>query len=67
MRETGHQVLVLDKLTYAGNLDSLAPVSNNARYAFEQADVADGDRMRQIVDGCTPCAPVALCMSEKSR
>ena len=49
IRETGHQVLVVDKLTYAGNLDSLAPVSNSARYAFEQADIADGERMREVV------------------
>ena len=32
IRETPHQVLVVDKLTYAGNLDSLAPVSNDPRY-----------------------------------
>src|SRR3954463_5185011 len=49
IRETEHQVLVVDKLTYAGNLDSLAPVSNGARYRFEQADIADGDRMRSLV------------------
>jgi dTDP-glucose 4,6-dehydratase len=49
IRETEHQVLVVDKLTYAGNLDSLAPVSNSARYRFEQADIADGDRMRSVV------------------
>ena len=34
IRETPHQVLVVDKLTYAGNLDSLAPVSNDPRYAL---------------------------------
>jgi dTDP-glucose 4,6-dehydratase len=54
IRETGHQVLVVDKLTYAGNLDSLAPVSNSARYAFEQADIADGERMREVVGAFQP-------------
>src|SRR3954467_923197 len=49
IRETEYQVLVVDKLTYAGNLDSLAPVSKSARYRFEQADIADGDRMRSLV------------------
>ena len=36
VRETPHQVLVVDKLTYAGNLDSLRPVANDERYRFER-------------------------------
>lgn len=47
--ETSHQVLVVDKLTYAGNLDSLMPVASDARYSFVQADIADGARMREII------------------
>lgn len=43
-----HQVLVVDKLTYASNLDSLAPVAGDVRYAFEQADIADAARMRDL-------------------
>src|SRR5215207_8389470 len=54
IRETAHQVLVVDKLTYAGNLDSLAPVTNSSRYQFEQADIADADRMRSIVSAFAP-------------
>jgi dTDP-glucose 4,6-dehydratase len=38
---TQHTVLVVDKLTYAGNLDSLAPASGSERYSFAQVDVAD--------------------------
>ncbi|MCY1520995.1 dTDP-glucose 4,6-dehydratase 2 [compost metagenome] len=38
---TGHQVLNLDKLTYAGNLESLAGVADNPRYQFLQADIGD--------------------------
>ncbi len=34
-------VLVLDKLTYAGNLSSLAPVANNPRFTFLKADICD--------------------------
>jgi len=49
-----HQVLVVDKLTYAGNLDSLAPVSGNARYSFERADIADAARMREIIERFQP-------------
>jgi dTDP-glucose 4,6-dehydratase len=54
VRDTAHQVLVVDKLTYAGNLDSLSPVSNSPRYRFEQADVADPERMREIIDAYAP-------------
>ncbi|SFI89724.1 dTDP-glucose 4,6-dehydratase [Bosea sp. OK403] len=46
--ETEHQVCVVDKLTYAGNLASLAPVAQSNRYRFEQADIGDGERMRAI-------------------
>ncbi len=34
-------ILILDKLTYAGNLDSLAPVAGNSRYSFIRADICD--------------------------
>ena len=37
--ETKHKVLNVDKLTYAGNLESLASVSNSARYSFVRADI----------------------------
>ena len=54
IRDTSHQVLVVDKLTYAGNLDSLTPVANSDRYGFEQADIADAGRMRAIISGFQP-------------
>ncbi|BCG27594.1 dTDP-glucose 4,6-dehydratase [Pseudomonas tohonis] len=38
---TDHEVLNLDKLTYAGNLESLASVAENPRYQFLKADIAD--------------------------
>jgi dTDP-glucose 4,6-dehydratase len=37
----GHDVLVVDKLTYAGNLSSLRDVADHARFAFLQADICD--------------------------
>src|SRR4051794_22333463 len=60
IRETEHQVLVADKLTYAGNLDSLAPVSNDPRYAFVQADVADAPKMREVCESFQPDAIMHL-------
>ncbi|MGF9763308.1 dTDP-glucose 4,6-dehydratase [Microvirga sp. 0TCS3.31] len=52
--ETEHEVLVLDKLTYAGNLDSLEPVGNNPRYSFVQADILDAAKMRQVISSYRP-------------
>jgi dTDP-glucose 4,6-dehydratase len=54
IRDTPHQVLVVDKLTYAGNLDSLAPVSNDPRYAFARADVADLPKLRELFESYQP-------------
>src|SRR2546429_2381143 len=60
IRETKHQVLVVDKLTYAGNLDSLAPVSNDPRYGFVRADVADAPKMRELFERYQPDAVMHL-------
>jgi dTDP-glucose 4,6-dehydratase len=45
IQHTGHEVLNLDKLTYAGNLESLAPVADSPRYRFVHADIADSERV----------------------
>ncbi|HEY5797087.1 MAG TPA: dTDP-glucose 4,6-dehydratase [Bosea sp. (in: a-proteobacteria)] len=52
--ETGHSVCVVDKLTYAGNMASLASVSGDARFRFEKADIGDGARMRAIFASFDP-------------
>jgi len=39
----GDSVVVLDKLTYAGNLANLAPVAGDPRYRFVRGDIADAD------------------------
>lgn len=46
VNNTEDSVVNLDKLTYAGNLDSLQEVADSCRYAFEQADICD----RQALD-----------------
>lgn len=38
---TQDSVVVVDKLTYAGNLESLAVIADNERYSFEQVDICD--------------------------
>src|SRR5208282_1450437 len=54
VRETDYYVCVVDKLTYAGNLESLAPVANNPRYSFVQADIADAATMNDIFASYEP-------------
>jgi dTDP-glucose 4,6-dehydratase len=54
IRETDDRVLVVDKLTYAGNLDSLNAVSNDPRYAFVRADVTDALKMRELFTAYQP-------------
>lgn len=41
INDTDHQVLNLDKLTYAGNVESLAPVASSNRYQFSQTDICN--------------------------
>lgn len=52
--ETNHSVLVVDKLTYAGNLQSLSPVSDDPRYHFLRADICDADRMAKAIHDFAP-------------
>jgi dTDP-glucose 4,6-dehydratase len=48
IRNTGHTVVNLDKLTYAGNLESLASVEKDPRYYFVQADICDAIAMQAV-------------------
>lgn len=41
IKNTNHSVVCLDKLTYAGNLESLKEIDTDSRYAFEKADICD--------------------------
>ncbi|MEP9787839.1 dTDP-glucose 4,6-dehydratase [Klebsiella sp. CB_Kp198] len=41
IENTSDEVRVIDCLTYAGNLESLAPVAGNERYSFSQTDITD--------------------------
>jgi dTDP-glucose 4,6-dehydratase len=51
---TAHEVCVVDKLTYAGNLDNLTSVAGDPRYQFKQADICDARAMRQICESFRP-------------
>ena len=49
-------VLNIDKLTYAGNLENLASLQNNAQHIFVQADIANGDLMLELLTKHQPRA-----------
>lgn len=55
-----YDVVVVDKLTYAGNLASLASVASSPRYAFEQQDICDADAVNAIFAKYQPDAVVHL-------
>lgn len=45
-----YNVLVFDKLTYAGNLDNLLDVSDDPRYAFIQGDICHAEQVSQAIE-----------------
>lgn len=57
---TGHEVLNLDKLTYAASPDALAAIAGDARYRFEKADIADHGAVTRILAAWRPEAIVNL-------
>lgn len=54
INETNNNVLNVDKLTYAGNLESLASVNDNPRYQFLHADICDKVAMTKAFDDFEP-------------
>ena len=45
------EVTVYDKLTYAGNLENLAPVADSPGYRFVQGDILDGNLLDDVLPG----------------
>ena len=54
IEHTDHEVMVYDKLTYAGVLSSLQSVADNQRYSFVQADIADGEAVARVFTDFRP-------------
>jgi len=54
INNTDHIVVNVDKLTYAGNLESLSSVEDSARYIFEQVDICSTIEIRRIFDEQKP-------------
>lgn len=56
----GHQVVNLDALTYAANLENVAAAAQSADYSFEQADIRDRAALDRILDQHRPDAIMHL-------
>ena len=54
INNTNHSVVNVDKLTYAGNLESLESVENNSRYEFEQVDICDAADIKRVLNKYQP-------------
>ena len=54
--EEPDQLVNLDKLTYAGNLDSLAPVDHNPRHVFIEGDIGDRQLVARLLEQHRPWA-----------
>ena len=47
-----YEIVNLDKLTYAGNLENLKTVEKNPRYTFVNGDICDKEVVRKAMEGC---------------
>ncbi|HAT4981980.1 TPA: dTDP-glucose 4,6-dehydratase [Serratia marcescens] len=60
INDTADHILVLDSLTYAGNLESLAPIADSDRYSFEQVDICDRQALDRVFAAFQPDAVMHL-------
>lgn len=54
INNTDDEVLNIDKLTYAGNLESLKEIEQNPKYIFQQIDICDKEALEQAFDSFQP-------------
>ena len=54
IRETDHEVVNVDKLTYAGNLESLAEALDDPRHHFERVDICDAEEVHRVFEQYRP-------------
>ncbi|WP_180001675.1 dTDP-glucose 4,6-dehydratase [Acinetobacter sp. YH12255] len=54
VQNTSNHVLNIDKLTYAGNLESLKEIEQHPNYQFEQVDICDTERITAVIAAFQP-------------
>ena len=60
IQNTNNQVLNIDKLTYAGNLESLKEIDQHSNYEFKQIDICDTEQITAAIDAFQPNAIMNL-------
>ena len=60
IQNTNNQVLNIDKLTYAGNLESLKEIDQHSNYEFKQIDICDTEQITAAIDAFQPDAIMHL-------
>lgn len=60
IQNTNNQVLNIDKLTYAGNLESLKEIDQHSNYEFKQIDICDTEQITAAIDAFQPNAIMHL-------
>jgi dTDP-glucose 4,6-dehydratase len=60
MKETTYNIINVDKLTYAGNLESLEDISDSARYQLVQIDICDSTAISHLIQKTQPDAIMHL-------
>ena len=60
IKNTSHSIINVDKLTYAGNLESLQDISGNEKYIFEKVDICDKPELDRIFNYHKPHAIMHL-------
>jgi dTDP-glucose 4,6-dehydratase len=60
LKNTNHTVINVDKLTYAGHLESLEEISNSKRYTFEKVDICNSKEIKRIFQQYKPDAIMHL-------
>ena len=60
IRDTGHQVVNVDKMTYAASEDALESARDDSRHTLVRADITDADAMRQVFATHRPDAVMHL-------
>ena len=60
MQNTNNHILNIDKLTYAGNLESLKEIDQHSNYEFKQIDICDTEQITAAIDAFRPDAIMHL-------
>ena len=60
LKHTSYSVVNIDKLTYAGHLESLQEVENNSNYFFEKIDIIDQEKIKNLFEKYRPVGVLHL-------